>query len=426
MRPFDSALQTLAPRAASLLADARLPIPFTVTEAMRDVAVSNSAVVGAPQIDGGRLTIPITTERQRDRVRFTVPPGFSAHNDLVAAAVAPLLRGRHRTVHFEFPVSERVRPRLESRTGAEVTATGTCDPRRQGANTVLGFSGGMDSLAAWLLAPESFVRLAIDFGPWFRRERRFFETQHPDVICATDLRSRGYAGRDHLFMVSPMILYADHLDLGWVGRGTNFESSPGHLRAPGWAPPPGNPSQLPRIASAVGLRGCDLVTGLTEFGGSLVVNRYAPHLVDDALRSLARARSEKVFRKRLAYDSAVAWRGGPPVDLERRELPRRKIKMWTSYPVDFAMVAFMTMFPRRFVQQFVADLDPELFDAASAIRPDFLFRCHPAQLDRIPNHVRPTAVQRMAESGLEPYHDDDWTDYEKFRRILSEHYSIPD
>jgi hypothetical protein len=284
----------------------------------------------------------------------------------------------------------------------------------------------MDSLAAWLLTPESLLRLAIDFGPWFRRERRFFETLDPDVICATDLRSKGYAGRDHFFMTSPMILYADHLDLGWVGRGTNFESSPAHFGAPGRTPPSRSRNQLPRIASAVGLRGCDLLSGVTEFGGSLVVHRYAPHLVDDALRSLARARSEKGFRKRLAYDSAVAFRGGPPAELERRKLPRRKIAMWKSYPVDFAIVAFLTMYPRRFVQGFVDGIDSELLDATSSIRPDFLFRCHPAHLGRIPGHVRPTVMERMAESGLEPYRDDDWPDYEKFRRILSRRYTLPD
>lgn len=410
---------------ASRLGAGVVPLPATIAHRMQRTDRAERAHVAQPEIHNGRLLLTITTETRRDQIRFSVPDGFRAHPDLVAAAVTPLIRNRYRRIEFAFPVSERVRHAVAVRANADVVAAGVGDPRPPGSQVLLNFSGGMDSLAAWLLAPDDVRRLAIDFGPWFRRERAFFETLEPDVVCETDFRSKGYAGNDWLFMGSAGILFADHLDLGWIGFGTNFESSASSFHRRGWVPNQVDSSPLPTFVTATGLRGATYTRGLTEFAGSLVVDRFGPHLVDGSMRSLARSGAGKGFRKRLAYDSAVAFRGGPAVDLDRR-MPRTKIRMWRSYPTDFAMVAFMAMYPPRFVEQFVRDVEPDVFEAARQIRPDFLFRNNPLFVTQIPPRMRDTVMRRMGEAGVENYREDDWVEYDKLRRILAVRHDLAD
>jgi hypothetical protein len=376
--------------------------------------------VGPPEVVGGQLVIGLATERQRDRLHFSVPEGFRTHFDLVAAAVAPLVRGSPAHITFDFPVSDLVRMRVAARTGAEVVSAGSGDPRPPGTRLALNFSGGVDSFAAWLLAPDEMLRLAVDYGRWFRRERRSFAPLAPDMICSTDFRAKGYGQADWLFMAAATTLFADHLDLSSVGFGTHLAASPSYLQPRGWEPR----DLTAPLLSAAGLRDCTLTRGLTEFGTSLVVDRYAPDAAGDVLASAGRRGSAKVFRKRLIYDSAVAYRGGPRVDIENRRLPQRKIRLWQSYGMDFALIILMALYPPQFVRRFVSDVEPEVLHAAREIRPDFAFRCNPSFVQHMPPRVREMVVQRMATAGVEMYGDADWLEYEKLRRILASHYPI--
>jgi hypothetical protein len=392
---------------------------------LRSFANSPWVDVSPAHVADGELVLALRTVHQVDHLHFTVPPGFHAHPDLVAAAVAPLVHSRHERIRFNFAVSSAVQELIARRTRAKVSTEGTIEPRQAGSTTALNFSGGMDSLAAWLLAPHGVKRVAIDFGAWFRRERRFFDTLDPDVVCRTDIRAKGYARNDWLFMGSVAMLFADHLDLGAMGFGTMFDSTPSNFNPAGWDISARRRSPQPALAEAIGLREYATTRGLTVFGGSMVVDAFRPDLAERSLGSLARHRSEKSFRKRLAFDTAAAFRRGAPVDLDALQLPYREIEIGTSYSADFATLAFMTLYPPEFVQRFVRHVERGTLDAARTVRPDFLFRYNPMFIDDIPGELRPTVLRRLAEAGVEMYRDDDWAEYEKFRRILGQHHSLP-
>jgi cyanophycin synthetase len=377
--------------------------------------------VGPPEVVGGQLVIDLASEHQRDRLHFSVPEGFRAHFDLVASAVAPLLRSSYAHITFDFPVSDLVRMRVAARTRAEVVSAGAGDPRQPGSRLALNFSGGVDSLAAWLLAPDEMLRVAVDYGRWFQRERKSFAPLAPDVICSTDFRAKGYGQTDWLFMAAATTLFADHLDLSSVGFGTHLAASPSYLRPREWEPR----DLTAPLLSAAGLRDRTLTRGLTEFGTSLIVDRYAPDVAGDALASVGRRGSAKMFRKRLIYDSAVAFRGGPRVDIENRRLPHRKIRLWQSYGMDFALIILMALYPPEFVRRFIKNVESGVLEAARDIRPDFAFRCNPLFVQHIPAHLRDTVTRRMASAGIEMYGDADWVEYEKLRRILASHYPVP-
>lgn len=384
---------------------------------------SPPAVTSTPTHYNARINLSwiLTTQHQRDHLHFSVPDGFRAHCDLVATAVAPLLGRSYAHITFDFPVSEPVRIQVEARTRAKVVSAGAQEVRQPGTRLALNFSGGMDSLAAWLLAPDETVRLAVDFGRWFRRERGSFELLAPDVICSTDFRAKGYGLTDWLSMGAAATLFADHLDLASVGFGSHLAASPSYLRPRGLEPGDATAS----LISAAGLRDGTLTRGLTEFGTSLIFDRYAPGVADNSLSSVARSGSAKMFRKRLIYDSAVAFRGGPRVDIEHRRLPHRKIQLWQSYGMDFAMIILMALYPPEFVRRFIKEPDMGVLEAASDIRPDFAFRCNPMFVQQIPPRLRNTVVQRMAAADIEMYGDADWVEYEKLRRILAGHYTLP-
>lgn len=413
--------QTLRPRLASWVGGMDLPVPARVVAAMRPSGGGEWVRVAPAKVADGRLVIGLTTRHQRDRLHFSVPDDFRVHPDLVAAAVAPLLGSSYAQITLDFPVSERVRMEVAARTRADVVAAEPGDARQPGTRCALNFSGGVDSLAAWLLAPDDVVRLAVDFGRWFRRERKSFTPRAPDVICATDFRAKGYGQTDWLSMGSAAMLFADHLDLFLVGFGTHLAASPTYLRARGWE---SRDATAPLVAAA-GLRDGTFTRGLTEFGTSMIVDHYAPGVADASLASVARRGSAKVFRKRLIYDSAVAFRGGPAVDIENRRLPRRKVKLWQSYGMDFALVLLMALYPPRFIRRFVKDPEPEVLEAASEIRPNFAFRCNPMFVEQMPPHLRAAITQRMTAAGIEMYGEADWVEYEKLRRILADHYTVP-
>ncbi len=113
--------------------------------------------------------------------------------------------------------------------------------------------------------------------------------------------------------------------------------------------------------------------------------------------------------------------GGPRVDLENRRLPHRRIQLWQSYRMDFALIVLMALYPPTFVRRFVKEPDTGVLEAASDIRPDFAFRCNPMFVQQIPPHLRDTVVQRMTTTDIEMYGNADWVEYEKLRRILASH-----
>lgn len=422
----EPALSSVSARSASWLGTTRrLPVPPRIPVGLRGLATSPWVEVLPARVVDDQLVITLRTANQVDHLHVSVPEAFDAHPDLVAAAVAPLLHSRHERIRFEFPISPAVREHIARRTGSEVAAEGEVESRRPGSTTALSFSGGFDSLASYLLASDQVKRVAVDFGPWFRRESRFFQTLDPDLVSRTDLRAKGYAGKDWLFMGTVAMLLADHLDLGAIGFGSTFDSSPSYFHAAGWSAAsrrqPGNP-----LFEAVGLREHVTTRGLTFLGTSTVVNSLMPDLVQRSLDSLARNRSEKSFRKRLAVENVKAFQSGSMVNLDAVQLPYRKSKMGISYVADFAMLTFMTLHPPEFIERVVRDVGSGVLDAARRVRPDFLFRYNPMYLEDIQQKFRPTVLSQLSKAGVEMYRDDDWAEYEKFRRILQKSYTLPD
>lgn len=76
---------------------------------------------------------------------------------------------------------------------------------------VLLFSGGVDSLAADLLAPNYFLKVAVNWNGRFDPEKQCFSTFENTSIVSTNLRDIRDSNLDWMFMASPAFLLNAHI-----------------------------------------------------------------------------------------------------------------------------------------------------------------------------------------------------------------------
>lgn len=367
--------------------------------------------------DKGRMTVAIDNDGTDDEIFFGVPESFLPHPDCTAVALATFCGQAFDEIHFNQPLSEKARKAIANRTRAMVTANASAEPRPPGAQSLLNFSGGFDSLAAWLLAPRGQLRLGIAFGHWFQREADFFGTLGSDVICETDFRRKGYARNDWMFMAAPSMLLAEHLHLGAIAFGTIFEASAGHFR-------PDPAQERLELFEAIGVSDATLTRGLTEFGTALIVTHYTPELVDGSLASLAAPHSEKNLRKRLLIKAAHEYRGGPPPDISAYAKPRDTYQFGKNYGIDFLTVIFARLYGARLVSLWIDNVEDIDFETLNRIDVSWVFKWIPSFDSTIRPDLLRHAKDRAKAAGLGEFDEEDWRNHAAIRNILAGYHKV--
>lgn len=373
----------------------------------------------APRRHSGRLHFGLATADGEDEIFFEVPADFHAHPDCMAACLATLCGTQYRAIHFDFAVSDPCSAAIANRTGAVVTARGVCSARQPGQAIALNFSGGFDSLAAFHLAPGLLTTVAVDFGRNFERERAFFETLHPDLICATDFREKRYDRNDWLFMGAVSLLFADYLDLAAISFGTIFEATVHNYRLA-----PATASRNALIES-IGLHDATFTRGLTEFGTAMVIDAYAADQIDRSIVSLADPGSEKSLRKRLLIDAARHRGGSAAPDFDRYVYPKRMAKYGQSYAIDFLGLVFARLYGRDAVSRWVDGLPADLDAQLAEIDVDWVFRRNPLFDPQIAEPLRQDVEARLAGAGIEGFREQDWAGYHAVRQMLETSHRFP-
>ncbi len=385
--------------------------PFST--ARRDAVGGKEAIAfSAGRLTGDRLTFQICEGRNREQVYFTVPSGFHAHNDSIAACLATLSGKRFASIHFKFAISKRCREEIARRNGALVTARGQpIAERRPGKNIALSFSGGLDSLAAYHLAPEHLIRIAVDFGGPWTPEERFFQTLSPEAICRTNLRKRRDRN-DSTFMGAAPLLYADMFDLGGIGFGEIFETRPWnyHLR-------PKRPS--PKGFSAAGISNATLTRGLTQLGTARVARFYTSEAtVQASIASSASPGTEKFFRKQLLIDTVAYVHGGARPDFDNYIYPRKRLVFGGRFSIDFLTLYFLKFYGFSVVSKWMDGLDRVDQEALSKTDLGWYLRFNPLFLDEIPAGLRDAAHARLLRAGINVFQESDWAHYNSVRSFL--------
>lgn len=359
---------------------------------------------------------PITRE-----IWFSVPPDFHVHNDSVAATLATFCGTKYDTISLNFPISDHCEAALARHCSAAILKPGAIAPRVPGTEIGLSFSGGFDSLAAHLLAPNTMKLISLDFGMRFKRERTYFETHRPAAICTTNFREEGFWANDWRFMASAAILHADYLNLGTIAFGSILEATPWNF-AP--ARSKKGVAEDPLYAAA-GLVGSSPIRGLTEFGTAMVLDARGSNEIEPSLASLADPGTEKLFRKRLLIDTVRYEAGGPLPPFETYAYPRVKPDFGQSFAVDFLALYFLKLYGYETVGRWMSGLDAP--DLAWLSDTDLRFYCryNPNFITSIPERMRNEVLSGYHECGIYPYDEYDWTAFETVRAFLAQYHQVP-
>lgn len=375
-----------------------------------------------PLLSEGNVKFVVNHGIIEDILSFSVPPDFHCHPDLFATSLATLCGRRFRRIEFGFAISEKAAAAISAWTGSTIRATGTVEPRRKGSRIALNFSGGFDSLAAYFLAPDEQLRCAVDFGGQFGRECDFFTTLAPDIVCKTDIRSKGYDRQSWMFMGAPSLLLADYLNLEAIGYGTNFESSLWHYHT--------QPDFAPKSSSNQLLRGVDLydstvLRGLTGFGVARILKHYAPALVPLSLRSLAAEGSIKRVRKTIVYASIEYVSGGGMPRFDQYTYPKGRHKIGQDYTEDFFAILLSRLYGKSIVSRWMEGLDAIDDMDLGSLNINWAFKFNPIFESYMPHKLQSIVRQRLEKAKVETFSSDDWFHYRAFRRILEQFHKFP-
>lgn len=351
------------------------------------------------------------------KIWYSIPSGFFAHNDSVATALTALCNKKFDEIYFNFPVSEKCRLAIERRNACKVTAPGTIDARVPGERCGLAFSGGFDSLAAWLLSPDDYIRVGMDWLTGFERERDWLQKMQPEALIQTNVRELGYNRIDNRFMGSGVALYADYLGLGELAFGTIMEGGPHQLRVT-------TPQTHPPQWLAAGVVDATPTRGVNQVSTGVIIAHFRPDLLEGSLASLARPGQEKYLRKSLILGCAMNRVHGTPIDTSKYVIPRVKTRYGKSYAFDFITLFFMKKFGREFVSRWADGLDHVTDDDLAAIDEEFFHKRNPLFDGQMSPRFRDRAIARMTEAGIGVYEGKDWDTLDRVRDILAPFHPV--
>lgn len=332
-----------------------------------------------------------------------LPYDFRPSPDLVAVLLATIAGRAFQKIAMDIPIGPMLKGHLESHTRAEIKSTEGVDTvRRPGTNTALNFSGGFDSLAARIIAPNSHL-VSLDFGGRFSRERDFFDNFSPFSFATNlvDLKLNRYSWE---FMGLGSILMRDELDLKHYSFGSILAGSLDRLLD---SPLDQNSIGL-RAASTLGMSCRNPVSGISEVAALGMVIQDMPLLVQDALKSVALPAEEKFTRKHQMILAFCATAGIPALVEPALETPARR--PWgTSFATDLSSLYVMKALGSDFVSDSYREgIPPEVISELPSLELGFLHRVNPHAYAGVEPSTLSTWHRSFTERGMLPYERSDW------------------
>jgi hypothetical protein len=397
------------------------------------VRFQSSHVSGAAAT--GQLTVRIFMEDARagqtvsDVVSFAVPADYHVHNDSVAAALLTLVGKTCNSVSFNFPVSRHCADTLRDYYALDLIepVNDALEPRQPGRRLGLNFSGGLDSVAVWVMLRELLredIRVVhADFGRLYAREQAAADGYALDVNCVTDIRAKGYDERGR-FLAAVPLLFADYSDLGSVTHGNPyFHYPPLHVESTLDGQPP---RFLAHDAAftAGGVAELHLIRGLMTWSTLKILVASAAWRVEAALHGSARPGTVKHAMKSLALREVFERLGQPLPEALRRWTPPRQLPLFGErLDVDTWALYFLRTRGLAFVNTFVRGLDRLDCSPLDDISYDFLTRYNTSLIYWLPEPLRSRFTDMLHSFDIYPYTERDWRDLERYRAFLLAHHS---
>ncbi|RIK40522.1 MAG: hypothetical protein DCC58_13790 [Chloroflexi bacterium] len=364
--------------------------------------------------DPGRQTTLVSD------MAFEVPPSFHVHNDLVAAALMLLVGSHYSEVAFNFPISSKCAALLRRAYTLDDVGPVAEDlePRQRGRYLGLCLSGGLDSMAVWLLLRralgDDFRVLTAAFGDGFAFEQQGYSQFRRDVTCRTTLRRHGLPYGVRMVFVVPL-LFADYADIGALTTGHHFLEVPLSIDS---LRDGQRPSFLDEDISlhAGGVDEVHIARALNA-AGLLKVGLSAPLELQEACFYGAAPRGTlKHFDKGLALRILYAAAGRPrPAWLEDIAPPRAPTQFGGSAPRFFSLFIMQRLGPAA-MRPAYSDIDCYDLDFLTDMSLAFMERYNTNLTQYLPGALRAPLLAAMHATGLQPYAEQDWAELDIIRR----------
>lgn len=327
----------------------------------------------------------------------------------LALALSTLCGKTFETIHFGFDLPESTREDIAHWTESDVEVSGTVDKEmRELSGTVLNFSGGFDSLAAYYLLPEDHKLVSLDFGGRFSRERKFFRDFSPlevqTNLVQTSLRKHSWSFIGMGSLLSMDDFKAKYCTFGSIIESTGFKRKTAHEK--GFTFPP--------FASA-GMQSAPTTQGISEVGTSLVIAENAPELIEPSLKSLASPGEEKLFRKWALAKFALEHVGRtiPFGEVQRPSAPHYEFGQRLVIDLTAMMVASLGR--EDIAVQLVRGLTSEIIRDSKTMSFEFMFKADKRMYANYPKELMHALEEGLKRAGIDWYSAKDREDVKVFR-----------
>lgn len=355
---------------------------------------------------------------------FELSDKISIDHNQIAVALATLCGQKYDNIYMDLSINKDILNELQNFTNAEIKVNTIINEKYLNflaeRNMMLGFSGGLDSLAAYSLFKDSCMfenvyLTSLDLGGKFSREKEFFKRFKPYVVSSNfaDLK----LNRNHWsFMYIPQILFSKHLNAKYIVLGGVLESGVYGLSEKFSLSP--NTHSIP--VSFINLESLSFIHGLTGLATATIVMQTRPELIDLSLKSLANPGEEKRYNKQLE------------IDILSKKLNKRiyyepvsaggKHKWGNYFPVDFLCLYFIKNAGLEEASKIIDDIPDRVVEFANSLSLDFYEKYNNNFLVKLPEKYRLKYLQRLSKCGIYPYNSNDWKEYNEVAKFLSEYH----
>jgi len=370
--------------------------------------------------DSQRIDLEVERNGAVQELWFEFSQRVVLSDDTILIALSTLCARVFKAIHFDLSPSAEAIRKIEAYTLAEVTTRGIGATLEEASRygTVLSFSGGFDSLAAYCLMPLDTGLVSMDFMGRFARERAFYEKHFKTITVQTNLLETGLHRNSWAFMGIGAILTSQHTSAAFHTFGSILEAGPDNMSV---APAAARADTFPPFAAA-GFTNAPFVVGLTEIGTLQTLLHYRPDLVRESLNSVASPGEEKLYRKQV-LTQVVAARRGVKLDLDISPKPTKThFAFGQNFALDLLALYIAKHAGEDVASDLVRDIPTDAFDHAKRLDLTFFERANTNLFDRFPAEYFGGLTERLSDADIRFYTEKDWIEFRKVRKLLAPYH----
>ncbi len=379
-----------------------------------------------------RLNINYINHDFEKSVFFEIPDDFFISADSLAALVVVCRPFEIKEIDFNFPITSRVKEIIQKEYGIKVCdkslissglnyfSVGDKFHVKNREHSVLSFSGGVDSLAAYKVCLDHVDLISLDFGDKFSREKNFFKKWNPYTVVTNFRDKPFFENVDWRFMASGAILYSDYIGVDNLFFGTILEASPATFSV---AEKKSFENRADYQAFKIArLRVVAPVLALSEYGSTLMASLWGGELLAESIDSAADLGTQKLFRKKLLQKIVSK------EILEKEWLnfnkPKKLTKFGSSFSGDILSIYFAYKFGCDFVNSYISEINEEFVNFMKASDISFFEKYNQYNMHMVPEYLHDICISSYLKVGLKPDSGEDVVNFNNVCKFLSKYRKI--